>query len=171
MPCATAAAPGSRTLCRNSEVHALPPSLLALPLVLQVSPGAWSCSVPPRVGWAEGCPSAWGARPGGWCRGLRPGKESRLCGTGDVGGWEAGHLQSCLSDLWPGPYAAGRAVPAARSAPGRGVRSVRSLYQAVGRAAEGGMLVGEVALNSCSCTVWVGASGRGARYQSVLPLP
>lgn len=58
MPCAMAAACWKRTCAETAKL------LLHRQVswgCFQVSPGAWSHSVPPHLGWVEGCPSAWGA--------------------------------------------------------------------------------------------------------------
>lgn len=146
---------------------------------------SWGCPLSSRSLRAPGaapCPHAWGGlrdarQPGERVRGAGAGGcgRGRRAGSAVQATWEGGRLDTfraaCRTCGRVRTQRGELCRPAARSAPGRGVRSVRGLYQAVGKAAEGGMLVGEVALNSCSCTVWVGAAGRGARYQSVLPLP
>lgn len=70
---------GSRVLCRSRGGLASPSSFLSHP---QTSPGTWSLSVPPRLGWAEGCSLPWGAcvsraDPSGCSCGASRGRGSR----------------------------------------------------------------------------------------------
>lgn len=128
----------------------------------------------PRIGRDEGCMST-GEHVR---RGVLGAAAMRMAGdrepalwygqwwpTGNVGGWGTGHLQTCFSDLWRGELCQQRGLP-------RGEASAlpAAFTGLAGKAAGGGMLAGEMPLNLRSCTMRLGAAGRGAGYQPVLPV-
>ena len=175
MPCAAAAACWKRTCAERVK----------LLLCHQVS---WGCPLSSRSLQAPGaapCHHAWGGlkdarQPGErvWradagAAAVRMAGEGELAPrygqrwpTGDVGGWRTGHLQTC------GEVRTHQSELCQQRGLHRGEVSALSaaFTGLVGKAAEGGMLVGEMSLNLCSCAMWLGAAGRGAGYQSVLPL-